>query len=105
MTDNHISDLIEQNSKNIETLAAALDADRYLKGDADRETEKAAFFTGAAQPAEKSDEVRTAEQLERNAENLVILCEQLGIRGHKISGEATRPSEGEEAKSLFDPRR
>jgi hypothetical protein len=100
-----IHDLVEQNSKNIETLAAALDADRHLESDAAREEAAKSFFTGAPPSAEKSDDERTAERLERNAENLVRICESLGIRSHKIDGSATRPSEGEAAKSLFDPRR
>lgn len=106
MTDD-IQTLVEQNAKNIHTLADALDVNVTLDDDFSPETaaqERAKFFgfetseSASAKQADLDDDERTAALMLKNAENLQRLLKAADVRESRIAG--TSSASKQKAKFL-----
>ena len=90
LSDADLRRIAKQNAANIEAIAKANGTERTLKAapETDEAVTKALGFGGS--DTEKSASETLAAQVERNAENLALLAESLGVSKRDVSGDATK---------------
>jgi outer membrane protein TolC len=104
MTESNIHEMLKQVETNLILAADELGVpDHKTADDPEMESQKAAFFGGVDLEAEKSDDVKAAERLERIAEDSIVIAEAAGAPSYKVDGSAT--SAAEKNAGLFDPRK
>ena len=100
LSDADLRRIAEKNAANIEAIAKTSGHERALTADTEASEAVAKAF-GFGSGTEKSDGDGVAAQVRRNAENLAILADRLGVSKRDIDGSTTKHDTSKAADVLL----